>query len=79
MKKTIQKIVVLIVTLAAVATLIFLAAGNYIQCNNKYNHGTHENCGGRWVVTTQTKTQGTFYTCDKCHAQFNSWFGAVFH
>lgn len=79
MKKTAQKIMVLGVTLAAVATLIFLAAGNYIQCYNKYNHGTHENCGGRWVVTTYTKAQGTFYTCDKCHAQFNSWFGAIFH
>lgn len=79
MKKTIQKIVVLVVTLAAVATLIFLATSNYIQCNNKYNHGTHENCGGRWVVTTHTKAQGTFYTCDKCHEQFSSWFGAIFH
>ena len=80
MKKTVQKIIVLGVALAVVAALIFLTVGHCIQCNNTYNHGTHENCGGRWVVTiAHTKGQGTFYTCDKCHAQFNSWFGAIYH
>lgn len=79
MKKTVQKIVVLVIALVIIVTHALLAAGNYIQCNNKYNHGTHENCGGRWVVTTYVKKQGTFYTCDKCHEQFNSWFGAIFH
>lgn len=79
MKKTVQKIAFLVITLVIVATFIFLTTSHYIQCNNKYNHGIHENCGGRWVVTTKTEMQGTFYTCDKCHAQFNSWFGAIFY
>lgn len=79
MKKAIQKVIVIIIACVCAATLTFLMVGNYMQCSDKYNHGTHENCGGHWVVTSQAKGRGTFYTCDKCHTQFNSWLGAIYH
>lgn len=69
-----------ILTIASIIIFIGLviAGGikNYNKSAEKYGDGTHAECGGHWIVTSRGQG-GTIYTCDKCHDQFELFFGTL--
>lgn len=69
---------ILITALVVVFTALVVAGGikNYNICAEKYGDGTHAECGGHWVVISRNQG-GTIYTCDKCHDQFELFFGTL--